>query len=390
MGLDLKWLIAVALLALPACADHTHPGALDGSTGDQTLISDLDSAQGETSTSPSGAVNFVVQGCTKVTASMCSGPLPLKLTFSAVLALGGGPTVSWDFGDKSASQPGILVSHTYSDPGTYDVTLSVAEPGGTVSEEKKGFVVIPLAEAGEPCRRDSTCASRRCACASSASGAPACDFPLDSGLCLQVCKGAPCPVRPSGGLGFVCVKLGQGSGSQPRPEWRTDLCLAGCEPGGTCSRAGFACKLSPAGSGWARACVPPGLEEVGAPCRTPGGVLDDSRCLGGACLDMGAAGYCSASCQAGECPEGTRCVQFTGASSKPLCLAQCKGSLGCSKDPLLACEEPSTQGDFGFSVLGASPTKGTRFCAPRRCTADNDCGLAGVCKPAGGGFCRSK
>ena len=43
-----------------------------------------------------------------------------------------------------------------------------------------------------------------------------------------------------------------------------------------------------------------------------------------------------------------------------------------------------------LSVLGLPPAKGARFCAPRRCTADTQCGLGGACKPAGGGFCRPK
>ena len=275
-------LMFTSLIALSlACADEAPSGAPDGQTLDLTAISDLLPPQGEAGATPSGAVNFVVQGCAKVSAKACSGAPPLTLTFSAVLTLAGGATVSWDFGDKSASQPGTLVTHTFTDPGTYDVTLSVAEPGGTVSEEKKGFVVIPPAEPGAPCQRHGTCASQRCACPATAAGVPSCDFPLDSGLCLQACKGAPCPARAGGGL--VCVKLGQGSGNQPWPEWRTDLCLAGCQKGGACERMGFACKLSPAGSGWARACVPPGLEEVGVACRTPAGVLDDSACLGGAC-----------------------------------------------------------------------------------------------------------
>ena len=381
-------LLAVATLL--ACADEPPGESLDGAVGDMTLISDMDPNPGETGSPLSTPVDFVVQGCANTGAKTCTGAPPLTLTFSAVLALGGGATVSWDFGDKSSSPAGILVSHTYAEPGTYDVTLNVAEPGGTVSEEKEGFVVVAAAEPAGKCESDASCASKRCACQKTAAGVSTCDFPLDSGICLQVCKGAPCPVRSGGGQGYVCAKLGEGSTSSPRPEWRTELCLAGCLADDACQRPGFVCKMTPAGSGWARACVPPGLEEVASACRTPAGVRDDSRCLGGACLDMGAGGYCTASCQAGGCPEGTRCVQFTGSPGKPVCLSQCKGTIGCANDPFLACEAPAAEGVYGFAVLGAPPAKGAKFCAPKRCKADPECGLAGVCKPMGGGFCRSK
>jgi len=374
------------LLCLSACADEAPSGAPDGAVGDMTPVADLLSAPGEAGTS---SVNFVVQGCAKVSASSCSGVPPLRLTFTAVLVKGGGTSVSWDFGDRSAGKPGLQVSHTFTEVGKYDITLSVAEPGGTVSEQKAGFVVVLPAEAGAPCRQDSACGSKKCACNLDSSGKPTCAFPLDGGLCLQACKAAPCPSRGSGAPGFVCAKLGPQSSAQKLPAWRTELCLAGCQLGGSCQRAGFSCKLTPAGSGWARACLPPGLEEVGAPCRTPGGALDHASCLGGVCLDLGIGGYCSATCAAGGCPEGTRCVQFSGTTTSRVCLAKCSGAQGCAGDPALTCELANKDGEYGFTVLGAAPAKGTRFCAPRRCTADSDCGLAGVCKPAGGGFCRS-
>ena len=382
----MRCLIILAFLFV-ACADDDPSAVLDGATGDLTPAVDQLSASGEAGTA---SVDFVVQGCAKVSAGSCSGVPPLSLTFTAVLAKGSGTSVSWDFGDRSPGIPGLQVSHTFTEVGKYDVTLSVAESGGTVSEQKAGFVVILPAEAGAPCLQDSACASKKCACAAGISGKPTCDFPLDGGICLQACGAAPCPARGSGGPGFVCVKLSPQSTALTLPAWRTELCLAGCQQGGSCQRTGFACKLSPAGSGWARACVPPGLEAVGAPCRTPGGALDHASCLGGQCLDLGIGGYCSATCAAGGCPEGTRCVEFSGTSIGRVCLTQCNGTQGCAGDPALACESPRKDGEYGFTVLGVSPTKGTLFCAPRRCTADTDCGLAGVCKPAGGGFCRSQ
>ncbi len=380
-------LIFAMIVASLGCADDGG-GPLDAATGDLSKVSDraLALAEAGEAGAAASAVNFVAQGCTQRTDTTCEGHVPLRLTFSAVLP-GGTPTVSWDLGDKSGSKPGLLVTHTYAEPGDYDVTLSVSATGGTVSETKPRFVRALPAEPGSACASASACASKTCVCAPGS--AVPCAFPLDSGLCLQTCKLAPCPVRTSGGPGFACVNLGLGvSAGKTAPAWRAEICLPGCTKGGTCRRPGFACKLSPVAGGWTWACVPPPLGETGAPCRAAGGALDGARCLGGECLAIGAAGYCSASCKAGTCPEGTRCARFNGEPQEAVCLASCAASAGgCKGDPALGCEAPGAAGPFGFKILGAPPAAGTTFCAPRRCTSDGQCGLTGVCKPAGSGFC---
>ncbi len=379
---------AVLLFGALACSqdDGLRSDALPGDfalQGDRALAA---TESGSEAGSGSSTVNFVVQGCQESTEKACKGQVPLRLTFSAVLAVGK-PTVSWDFGDKSGSEHGLLANHSYSEPGTYDVTLSVAEPGGTVSEVKQSFIWALPAEPGAACASDSACASGSCVCGGGPGAAAKCPFPLDRGLCLQACQSAPCPIRSSGGPGFVCVKLSLGAGASAKLPWQADLCLPGCQKGGSCARQGFVCELAPVGSGWAWACVPPGLGAVGKPCRTPAGAVDATRCVGGKCLDIGAGGYCSAACVAGSCPEGTRCASFSSDPLNPVCLVHCQGVATCSGDPFLFCEEPYLKGPLGFEILGAAPAKGSKFCAPKRCKLDGACGLTGSCKPAGDGFC---
>ena len=82
-------------------------------------------------------------------ASPTSGTVPLTVAFSD--ASTGGPTSwSWDFGDGSTSTQ-ASPSHTYTTPGTYDVSLTVSGLGGSDTETKLGYVVVdPIAapEAG--------------------------------------------------------------------------------------------------------------------------------------------------------------------------------------------------------------------------------------------------
>ena len=60
----------------------------------------------------------------------------------------------WDFGDSTGSKLGLVAQHTYDRPGTFDVTLTVAESVGTVSETKKRFVVVAAAAPGAACDSD--------------------------------------------------------------------------------------------------------------------------------------------------------------------------------------------------------------------------------------------
>ncbi|MFA6957347.1 MAG: PKD domain-containing protein [Thermoanaerobaculia bacterium] len=68
----------------------------------------------------------------------------------------GTPTIfEWTFGDGTAKATGSQVSHTFAEPGTYQVTLSVAKPGsgtgcslGFCVDEEKKTVVVEKAKTG--------------------------------------------------------------------------------------------------------------------------------------------------------------------------------------------------------------------------------------------------
>ena len=365
-----------AALLMQACDDEPDLPA-DAMSGEHLQPADQGSGHDG---GASQAVDFVVQGCGTLSLTRCQGTAPLELTFSAVL-LKQPSSVTWDFGDNTTSQPGLVVTHIYSRPGTYDVTLTIGHSGGTVSEQKSSFVQVAGASPGARCASDKTCSSGKCICNG------VCSFPLDDGLCLASCgKQAPCASTKQ-----ACVDLSAGAGAKKDP-WRTRLCLPRCTKDKDCKRTGFGCRLAPGVFGWHRVCLPPFPGFVGSQCKTASGagVVDHSRCLGGLCMDLGAAGYCTAPCGAGACPPGTRCARFTKDSKQTICLLRCDGT-NCASDPLLACEVPSQSGQYGFEVTGTQPDpKGTRYCAPRRCTKDNECGLAGACHAASGGFCELK
>jgi PKD repeat protein len=78
-----------------------------------------------------------------ITASPISGQAPLAVSFSAAQSTGSSSTYSWDFGDSSTGQ-GVTVSHTYTDSGTYTVTLT--EDGGA-SATQQIYVSKPASSA---------------------------------------------------------------------------------------------------------------------------------------------------------------------------------------------------------------------------------------------------
>ena len=75
------------------------------------------------------------------TASPTSGPAPLAVTFTDTST--GGPTSwSWDFGDGTPLSTQRNPSHTYAAAGTYTVTLTATNPGGSDTETKVIHVTV--------------------------------------------------------------------------------------------------------------------------------------------------------------------------------------------------------------------------------------------------------
>lgn len=372
--------LAIGLLSALGCSTAAPPADLGGlergSPGDGTA-----------ELPPPKAVDFVVQGCRRRTDVACEGEAPLVLSFSAVTG-GVGAEGTWDFGDGSAVTDGAVVTHVYGRAGSYDVMLTVATAAGTLSEEKVAFVTVTGAGPAGACVEDAGCASGTCICRED------CPFPLRGelcvadaceavGTCATRCDELSCPV------GAVCADLGLGD--ETAEPWRAELCLPTCAEAQDCRRLGFSCRPVPVAAGWQRACVAPVRGDVGGPCRADSGAPDGARCLGGICLDIGAAGYCSAACGERPCPEGASCARFTGGEAAGLpaaaCLMRCaEGS--CVGDPQLACEAAQGAGDLGFEIVGPADPPGTTYCAPKRCEPPGECGLSGRCDELSGGFCR--
>jgi PKD repeat protein len=65
-----------------------------------------------------------------INATPMSGSAPLTITFDASASTGGNLTYGWNFGDHSVGF-GAVVTHTYSQPGTYAVGLTVSNNAGS-------------------------------------------------------------------------------------------------------------------------------------------------------------------------------------------------------------------------------------------------------------------
>ncbi len=77
------------------------------------------------------------------TADQLTGCAPLPVTFTSSASSGSG-IVSWiwDFGDGSSAN-GASVAHTYSNPGSYDVTLTVIDGDGCTADLTKTSYINP-------------------------------------------------------------------------------------------------------------------------------------------------------------------------------------------------------------------------------------------------------
>lgn len=314
----------------------------DAGVGPDAFIPD-DAAHG-----PDGAplswVDFTATGCALseappapdggVAAVTCAGAAPLAVTF-APLASGPIDTWAWTFGDGGAASI-ATPSHVFARPGTYDVTLAAAGPGGSASATRAGYIVVTAAPLGGACDDGAQCASGSCAC-----GDASCD--ASASLCAGAC-GASCA--------GACAVLGGA--------WDATLCVATCAGPADCPDGRACTPVAASGGGWTLACLPEGaLAPIGASCASV------SACATASCLAIGARGMCSASCAGGgACPSGTACASFGNGTAA--CLPICDGGHPCGDDPWIACEAPGASGPWGF-------TAAANVCAPRSCSAPSDC-----------------
>lgn len=309
------------------------------------------------------AVDFTVSGCPGLDGTpRCTGPAPLTIELVPV-STGAVNKYLWDFGDGTDKVADVTPTHTYRLPGTYEVTLVGGGPAGAVSKSRPGFIVVTANPTGAPCDVDLQCAGGSCVCGSAATCTPA----FVRGLCAPPCRGG-C------GADEVCADFSAAAGAmQPEP-WARALCLRGCTVDADCP-AELRCRDLPGRNGWVRGCFVEHPLDLGGSCRTAGGVLRHEQCLTGLCADLGANGLCSQDCERGGCPPGSSCAQLN--DGRRLCLPRCGPTTTCEGDPLLGCMAPNA-GPLGFMV--AAGNGGDRYCAPRRCTRNDDCGAIGLCR----------
>ena len=183
-----------------------------------------------------GGIDLLVQKCKRYLNTQCvSAPLEwLIFTAVAPVEVTGGV---WDFGDGSPPQTGLVVQHQYSTAGQFDVSFTVGYQGGTVSVIKRRLISILAGQPGDPCQSDQACDLGPCVCKKD------CPFPLDNGLCLQICTLSSCP------QGFECADLSRGLETSIAA-WQTQTCLPRCQADEDCTRTGFACRRTPSLNGW--------------------------------------------------------------------------------------------------------------------------------------------
>ena len=76
------------------------------------------------------------------TANIAYGNAPLKVTFTDI-GTGGVPTSwYWDFGDGINSKHAQTATHTFTDPGTYTVTLTVNNDAGSDTATKTDYITV--------------------------------------------------------------------------------------------------------------------------------------------------------------------------------------------------------------------------------------------------------
>lgn len=417
------WLVAGAV-ALAACL--SPPLELGGGRAVPDAASDASVLVPD-----SGAAaligQFSINGCAELhftdSSPRCTGTAPLSVELvllevgasSHHFQLTGSSEPSDGGSDDGGAGTGNLLDETKSRarapritlerPGTYQVSLGVAGPGGTASAT--GVIVVQAAPVGASCARDVSCqGGLRCVCGSGAAGRDGlCPGGLAAGFCTQSCDGTACPD------GSVCMDVSRslpavGPGSTDT--WRHPICVPGCSVAtadmgtGTGSGstagcgAGLSCRdlplLLPGGRQggpftWGRGCFTATPSAVGGSCLGGDDKPDGTACAVGLCEPLGGRGVCSAACSP-ACPSGAACATWNSktapAPPDARCLQRCDAMHPC-QDPLLDCLPGGGSGTLGFKLM--SEPAGTLVCAPRRCTASADC-KGGRCQALGGAlFC---
>lgn len=86
-------------------------------------------------------ITVVAPSTVDFTADQTSGTAPLTVEFSDASSPGG-TSYTWTFGAGEGSDTGTTVSHTYSSPGLYDVSLTVEYAAGPETVTKTAFISV--------------------------------------------------------------------------------------------------------------------------------------------------------------------------------------------------------------------------------------------------------
>lgn len=119
-------LFVLAALTLTACGG-----------GDETATNNAPGANG-------ARLNIAISA-TPTAMSETAGPAPLSVTFMAMEPKGAIANYEWDFKDNSAVKNGQSVDHTFTEPGTYSVTLTVKDAKGDFN---RASVMVSVNDAG--------------------------------------------------------------------------------------------------------------------------------------------------------------------------------------------------------------------------------------------------
>ena len=320
------------------------------------------------------AVDFTVEDCPRYDSAepSCTGVAPFTVRFVPVVTT----TISkylWNFGDGTSDDTADTPSHTFSTPGSFDVTLvGVGSTGGVAPKTRAGFIIVLANGLGEPCQADQQCVlGLSCLCSTAS---PCTTGPL-GGMCVSLCQQGGCAV------GAVCANLEAAAATSGRAEpWQTQVCLPSCFSDADCA-AGLRCRTLPGwpdSTSWVHGCFADVPADLGGPCLDATGVLRNDLCLTGWCADLGALGLCSRDCTSATCPTGSDCAAF--GDGRELCLVPCSASFLCGQDPLLTCVAPSSS-LLGYQLKNPpTGTAGVPYCAPKPCANNTYCEPAGLCR----------
>lgn len=184
-----------------------------------------------------------------------TGTVGVPIQFAGGDSTGINLSFTWDFGDGTTAT-GVVVTHTYTAPGTYTVTLTVVDQFGRQASDRTTATISP-AVTGRFCVL--TAVGVICA--------PGLTVPVPSTVCVQTLAGIVCGVPP-----FVSPFLG---GAPCVLTAAGVVCGVGAV--GVPALSGVVCALTPTGV----VCVPrtavvgaPVLPSAGVPCvLTPFGVV---------------------------------------------------------------------------------------------------------------------